>query len=112
MEQELKERLSKLVKGLLIDEVVRQSLLEAVEKNQIDQKLLEKVKFFIDQAIVDYQVEADKQIEKIRTNLNETLSNLDKDFVDIEKDTKEEVKVSARLKDQKNLEEIRKKLAQ
>lgn len=110
MADELKERLEKLVNGLLLEESVKQSLLEAIQNKAVDQKLLEKIKFFIDQAVVDYQAEADKQIAKIRDGLNITLASIDKDFEQIEKDTKEEVKIKSRENDQKEIERIRKTL--
>ncbi len=111
MENALKQRITKLVQGLLLDDVTKQTLLEAISKNQIDAKLLEKIKFFIEQATVDYEAEAEKQIAKIRDDLNTTLANVEKEFSTIEQEAKQEQKEQSKRKDQEQIEDIRKSLS-
>lgn len=112
MENNLKTRLVNFIKALLIEDVVKQGLLDSIEKNGLTKELFEKVKFFVDQAIVDYKEEAEKQIVKIRDELTSTLDNIEKEISTIEKQARLEQKNASHKKDEQQLEEVRKTLGQ
>jgi hypothetical protein len=109
---ELKQRLIGLVQNFLVEEPVKQSLLEEIEGQGVTEQVLNHVQEILDKSIADYQELTAKEMQQLDARLSYDEQELVKEFRELQLEIRQQKSETIKQQDQQQIEEIRKKLSE